>query len=69
MSNRKVLSKHLPRAWVLFTSTSTIVVLLFVSEHRHKMSTRTSTVYKYVKEHCPIPKEHRGAREHYVETP
>jgi hypothetical protein len=33
------------------------------------MSTRTSTVYKYVKEHYPVLKEHRGAREHLVENP
>jgi hypothetical protein len=30
-----------------FSLTSTIVVLLFVRGHRHKMSTKTSTVYKY----------------------
>jgi molybdopterin synthase catalytic subunit len=45
----------------------TIVVLLFASEHRHKMSTGTSTVHKYVKEHYPISREHHGAREHQVE--
>jgi hypothetical protein len=28
-----------------FSSTSTVVALLFASEHRHKMSSRTSTVY------------------------
>jgi hypothetical protein len=28
------------------------------------MSTRTSTVYKYVKEHYPITKELRGVRKH-----
>jgi hypothetical protein len=33
------------------------------------MSTRTCTVYKYVKELYSIPKEYRGAREHQVETP
>jgi hypothetical protein len=39
------------------------------SNHRYKMSTRTSTVYKYVREHYPISNEHRGAREHQVENP
>jgi hypothetical protein len=43
----------------LFSSTSTVVVLLFASEHRHKLSTRTSAVYKYVKEHYLISKEHQ----------
>jgi hypothetical protein len=52
-----------------FLSTSAIVVLLFASEHRHKISTKTSTVYKYVKEHYSISKGHRGAREHQVENP
>jgi hypothetical protein len=33
------------------------------------MSTRTSTVYKHVKEHYPISEEKRDAREHQVETP
>jgi hypothetical protein len=47
----------------LLSSTSTIVVLLYASEHRHKMSARTSAVYKYVKEHYPISKVHRDARE------
>jgi hypothetical protein len=37
-------------------------VLLFASDQGHKMSTRTSTVYKYVKEHYPASKEHHGAR-------
>jgi hypothetical protein len=32
-----------------FSSVSTIVVSLCASEHRHQMSVRTSTVYKYVK--------------------
>jgi hypothetical protein len=53
----------------LFTSTKTTAVLLFNSEHWHKMSTRTSTVCKYVKELYMIPKEHRGAREHQAENP
>jgi hypothetical protein len=48
----------------LLLLTSTVAVLLFASKHRHKMSTRTSTVYKYVKEHYPMSKEHPGAREH-----
>jgi hypothetical protein len=43
----------------LFSSMSTVVVLLFASEHGHKLSTRTSAVYKYVKEHYPISKEHQ----------
>jgi hypothetical protein len=38
---------------------STLVVLLSASEHRHKMSARTYTVYKYVKELYPISKEHQ----------
>jgi hypothetical protein len=33
--------------------------VLFASEHRHKTSTRTSRVYKYVKQHYPISKEHQ----------
>jgi hypothetical protein len=33
------------------------------------MSSRTSTVYKYVKEHYPVSKEYRGAGEHQVENP
>jgi hypothetical protein len=33
------------------------------------MSTRMSTVYKYIKEHCPISKVHRDAREQQVENP
>jgi hypothetical protein len=33
------------------------------------MSTRNSRVYKSVKEHYPISKEHCGAREHQVENP
>jgi hypothetical protein len=52
-----------------FPSTSTIVVSIFYSEHRHRMSTRTSIIYIYVKEHCTISKEQRGAREHQVENP
>jgi hypothetical protein len=45
----------------LFSSTSTIMVLLFASKHRHIMSVRTSTVYKYmyVREHYPLTKEHQ----------
>jgi hypothetical protein len=45
----------------LFTSTSTKVVVLFASEHGHEMSTESSnyqTVYKYVKKHYAISKEH-----------
>jgi hypothetical protein len=41
----------------------------FASEHRHEMSTTTSTVYKYVNEHYPISKENCAAREHQVENP
>jgi hypothetical protein len=54
-----------------FSSTSTICLILLVlaSEKRHEMSTRTSTVYKYVTEHYPISKEHYGAREHQVDNP
>jgi hypothetical protein len=33
------------------------------------MSTRASTVYKYVKERCLISKEHCDAREHRLRTP
>jgi hypothetical protein len=33
----------------LFVSTSTTVVLLFASEHTHKLCTRASTVYKFIK--------------------
>jgi hypothetical protein len=33
---------------------STVVVLLFASEHRHKMSAGTSLVYKHAREHYPI---------------
>jgi hypothetical protein len=53
----------------LFSWTSIIVVILFTNEHRYKMSSRTSTVYKYVKEHYPVSKEYRGAGEHQVENP
>jgi hypothetical protein len=41
----------------LSTLTSTTIVVLFASKHRHKMSTGSSkdqTVYKHVKEHYPI---------------
>jgi hypothetical protein len=38
----------------LFSSTSTRTVSHFASEHRHKMFTRTSTIYKFVKEQYPI---------------
>jgi hypothetical protein len=48
---------------------STILVLFFASKQKHKMSTRTSTIYKYVKEHYPISKEHCGGRDHQVENP
>jgi hypothetical protein len=37
-----------------FSSTSTILYLLFASDHRLEMSTKTSTLYKYVKKHYPI---------------
>jgi hypothetical protein len=40
---------------------------IFAIEHRDKNSAdsyRNQTVYKYVKEHYPISKERRGAREH-----
>jgi hypothetical protein len=47
-----------------FSSTSVVVVVLFASEYRRKVSARTSTVHKYVIE----PKERRGAREHQVEN-
>jgi hypothetical protein len=40
----------------------TEVVLLFTKEHRHKMSTGTTTVYKYVKEHHQTLKEQSGVR-------
>jgi hypothetical protein len=40
-----------------------LLVLLFLSEHRHKIYTRTSTVHKYFREHCPIWEEH------HVENP
>jgi hypothetical protein len=49
-----------------FLSTSTILILHFASDHRYKMSTRISTVYKCVKEHNQISKERCGAREHQV---
>jgi hypothetical protein len=49
------------------STTTTTVVLLFVSENRYQMSTRTSTVYKYFREHYPISKKHSGAREYQVE--
>jgi hypothetical protein len=51
-----------------FSSTNSIAVLPFVSEHRHKTSIRTSTVYKCVREHYPISNENRGAREYQVEN-
>jgi hypothetical protein len=47
----------------------TEVVLLFANEHRHKMSTGTATVYKYVKEHHQTLKEQSGVREHQVDNP
>jgi hypothetical protein len=53
----------------LFSSMSTIVVLFSTSEHRHITSTRASTVYKYVKEHYPISKEHHGAHKQQAENP
>jgi hypothetical protein len=53
----------------LFSSTSTTAVLLSVSKHRHNVSTRTFTVYKYVYEQHPISKEHCSTREHQVEIP
>jgi hypothetical protein len=51
------------------SSTNTVAILPFASEHRHKMSTRISTLYKHVKEHYPISKKHGVAREYHVETP
>jgi hypothetical protein len=48
---------------------STVVVLLFACEHRHKLCTRTSTVYKYVKEHYLISKEHCGLVSTRLRTP
>jgi hypothetical protein len=51
------------------SSTNTTEVLRFASEHWHKMSTRTSTVYKYVKEHFPISYENSGVRELQAEDP
>jgi hypothetical protein len=57
------------RATNLSSSTNTTVVLLFASEHRHNMSSRTSTVYKYVKEHYPVSKQQYGVREHQFENP
>jgi hypothetical protein len=53
----------------LYSSTRTIVVLIFASEHKRKISIRTSTVYKYVKEHSLLSKQHRGVCEHQVENP
>jgi hypothetical protein len=45
------------------------VLLLASDQNTYKMSTRTSTVYKYVKEHYPMAKDHRVAREHQVDNP
>jgi hypothetical protein len=45
---------HLEQGFSTFLSTSSVVVLIFTREHRHKMAARTPIVYKYVKEHCPI---------------
>jgi hypothetical protein len=53
----------------LFPSTSTIVGLLFVSQHRYKLSIKNYTVYKYVKDHYAIQRKHRGAHEHQIEIP
>jgi hypothetical protein len=61
--------KYRPGIRNFFSSTRAIVVSLFASEHRHKMSARKSTIYKYVKGHYPISKEYRGAREHQVKNP
>jgi hypothetical protein len=44
---------------ILFSSTSTMVVINFASEYMHKTFTRNTTVYKYVKKHYPISKEHQ----------
>jgi hypothetical protein len=52
-----------------YTSKATPPTPLPASNHRYKMSTGTSTVYKYVREHYPISNEHRGARGHQVENP
>jgi hypothetical protein len=44
----------------------------YVNEQRHEISTRISkdhTVYKYIKEHYPVSKEHLDACERYVESP
>jgi hypothetical protein len=48
--NTLVQSLHVPRAGVLnlFSSMNTVVVLLFASKQMQKMSTKTSTAYKYV---------------------
>jgi hypothetical protein len=53
----------------LSSSMNTVAVSSFASEHRHKISTRTSTVYKYVKEHYPTSKEHIRAREYQGKNP
>jgi hypothetical protein len=48
--------QHNCRAGVLnfLSSTGTVVVVLFTSEHTHKIPARTSTVYEYFKAHYPI---------------
>lgn len=48
-----------PGAVSRFSSTSTVADILFASEYRREMSARTSTVYKYVKEHYLISGEHQ----------
>jgi hypothetical protein len=53
----------------VLASCMSVAVSLLTSEHGHKMPTRTSTVYKYAKEHDPISYEQRGSREHQVENP
>jgi hypothetical protein len=60
---------NLDHGFSFFSSTSTVSVLLFASEYGHKMSTRTSTVYKYVKKDYLTSKEHCGARDQQVENP
>jgi hypothetical protein len=53
-------SSSKPGALNHFPPTSTTAVLLFASEHRHKMSTGTSTVYIFVKEHYSVSKDHQA---------
>jgi hypothetical protein len=53
---------------IKLSSPSTTVVLHFTIEHKHRMSTRTSTFYKYVKEHYPTSEKHHGVHEHQVEN-